>query len=186
MFQGLNDWKIIATYPTKRNKRDSETMKRSILRRHRSHMSSLIKIGDTAAYNVKDENADGFYIVKWDTEPYVDNETGKLVCDACFYNSPPSCPSFYYLMDQTVKVRVQHVLATQIAMEKITDTKQFPRNTRNKKAYIERGVFTISACDLEDIHNEIRRRDALDFLEEQDDKEYDEDSGDDSDDESNC
>lgn len=95
-------------------------------------------------------------------------------------------PSFYYLTDHTVKVRVQHVLGTQIEMGKITDTKQFPRNTRNKKAYIERGVFTISACDLEDMHNEIRRRDALDFLEEQDDEEYDEDSGDNSDDESNC
>ena len=47
-------------------------------------------------------------------------------------------------------------------------------------------MFRISACDLEDIHNEIRCRDALDFLEEQDEEEYDEDSGDDSDDESNC
>ena len=69
-------------------------------------------------------------------------------------------------MDQIVKVRVQHVSAIQIKMEKITDPKQFPRNTRNKKVYIERGVFTISACNLEDIYNEIRRRDALDFLEE--------------------
>ena len=47
-------------------------------------------------------------------------------------------------------------------------------------------MFTISACDLEDIHDEIRRRDALDFLEEQDEEEYNEDGGDDSDDESNC
>ena len=89
-------------------------------------------------------------------------------------------------MDQTVKVRVQHVLATQIEMEKITDTKQFPRNTRNKKAYIDRGVFTISASDLEDIHNEIRCRDALDFIEEPDEEEFHEDSDDNNDDKTNC
>ena len=64
-------------------------MKWSILRRHRSHTSSLIRIGDIAAYNFKDANVDRFYIVKWDTKPScVDGKTGKLVCDACFYDSP--------------------------------------------------------------------------------------------------
>ena len=91
MFQGLNDWKIIQTYATTSYERDTETIKRSILRRHQSHMSSLIKIGDTAAYNVDDDNADGFYIVKWDTEPYVDNATGQLVCDVHYYDIPNRC-----------------------------------------------------------------------------------------------
>ena len=155
MFQGLNDWKIIQTSATTTYERDTETIKRSILRRHQSHMSSLIKIGDTAAYNVDDENADGFYIVQWDTEPYVDDATGQLMCDAHFYDNPPRCQSVYCLVNLPVKVRVQHVMATNIVMEKITDTKQLPKNAQNKKQLISDGVFTISATDLEDIHNEI-------------------------------
>ena len=133
MFQGLNDWKIIQTNATTSYERDTETIKRSILRRHQSHMSSLIKIGDTAAYNVDDENADGFYIVKWDTEPYVDDTTGQLMCDAHYYDNPPRCRSVYCLVDLPVTVRVQHVMATNIVMEKITDTKKLPKmhKTRN-------------------------------------------------------
>ena len=69
--------------PTEDNSKDPPHPT-SIMQRHRSHISSLIKIGDMAAYDVKDANVDRFYIVKWDTEPYVDNETGKPVCDACF------------------------------------------------------------------------------------------------------
>ena len=78
------------------------------------------------------------------------------------------------------------MLAAQIVMERIIATKQLPRNTPNKKAFVARGVFTISASDLEDIHNEIRRRDTLDFIEEPDEEEILEDSGDNSDDERNC
>ena len=186
MFQDLNDWKIIETYAAKCNERDSETMKRFILCRDQSHMSSLIKIGDTAAYNVDDANADGFYIVQWDTEPYVDDATGQLVCDAHYYDNPPCCQSVYCLFDLPVTVRVQHVMATNIVMEKITDTKQLPKNAQNKKQLISDGAFTISATDLEDIHNEIWRIAYLDIFEEPADDEFDEDSGEYSDDESNC
>ena len=108
------------------------------------------------------------------------------MCDAHFYNNPPRCRSVYYLMDLSVKVRVQHVMATNIVMEKITDTKQLPKNAQNKKKLISDGAFTISATDLEDIHNEIRRRTYLDYFEEPSDDEFDEDSGEYSDDESNC
>ena len=43
----------------------------------------------------------------------------------------------------------------------------------------------MNASDLEDIHNKMRRTDTLDFIEEPDEEEFHEDSGDDSDDESN-
>ena len=78
------------------------------------------------------------------------------------------------------------MLATQIVMEKITDTKKSLGNASNKKAYIDQGVFTISTNDLEEIHNEIRLRDALGFIEDPDEEKFHEDNGDDSDDESNC
>ena len=133
MFQGLNDWKIIQTYATTSYERDTETIKRSILRRHQSHMSSLIKIGDTAAYNVDDDNADGFYIVKWDTEPYVDDATGQLVCDAHYYDNPPRCRSVYCLVDLPVTVRVQHVMATNIVMEKSQAPSNYQKMHKTRK-----------------------------------------------------
>ena len=106
--------------------------------------------------------------------------------DAHYYNNPPRCRSVYCLVDLPVTVRVQHVMATNIVMEKITDTKQLPKNAQNKKQLISDGAFTISATDLEDIHNEIRRRTYLDYFEEPADDELDEDSGEYSDCESNC
>ena len=77
-------------------------------------------------------------------------------------------------------------MATNIVMERITDTKQLPKNAQNKKQLISDGVFTISATDLEDIQNEIRRRTYLDYFEEPADNEFDADSGEYSDDESHC
>ena len=116
----------------------------------------------------------------------MDDATGQLVCDAHYYDNPPRCRSVYCLVDQAVTVRVQHVMATNIVMEKITDIKQLPKNAPNKKKLISDGAFTISASDLEDIHNEIRRRTCLDYFEESSDDDFDEDSGEYSDDESNC
>ena len=47
-------------------------------------------------------------------------------------------------------------------------------------------IISVFLIDLEDIHNEIRRRTSLDYFEEPADDEFEEDSGEYSDDESNC
>ena len=60
------------------------------------------------------------------------------------------------------------------------------RNAPQKQAYIDRGAFMISASDLENIRNEIRHRDTLDYIEESDEEEISDHSGDESDDESDC
>ena len=116
MFQGLNDWKIVETFAKNNNDRDSEKVKRTILRKRRSDMSGLIKMGETAAYAVEDKNANGFYLVKWTSEPYADQETKQLMCKGFWYNTYPNCTDIYFVMDTEVAVRVQYVLATRILM----------------------------------------------------------------------
>ena len=64
MFERLNDWKIIAKYPTKSDKRKSKKIKCSILCSHHSHMSCLIKFGDTVAQNIDNKNVGSIYIFK--------------------------------------------------------------------------------------------------------------------------
>ena len=189
MFQGLNDWKIVETFATKNNDRDSEKVKRTILRKRRSDMSGLIKMGETAAYAVEDTNENGFYLVKWTSEPYADQETKQLMCKGLWYETFPKCTDIYYVMDREVAVRVQYVLATGILMPRVRDKKEFPRNAgkaKDKQGFIDRGAFKISASDLEDIHQEIRRRDTLDYVEESNEEETAEETDDKSGDESNC
>ena len=92
-------------------------------------------------------------------------------------------------MDTEVAVRVQYVLATGILMPRVRDKKEFPRNAgkaKDKQGYIDRGAFKISASDLEDIHQERRRRDTLDYVEESNEEETTEETDDESGDESDC
>ena len=91
-------------------------------------------------------------------------------------------------METMVNVRVQYVLVTGIDMSKIKETKEFPNKAgkqNQKLAYIEMGAFKIGDSDLEEIHQEIRRRATLDYVEdvgiEESGKEREEESGDESD-----
>ena len=83
-------------------------------------------------------------------------------------------------MEDTVQVRVQYVIVTGIVMPTITQTNEFPKKVGNKKikqSYIDKGAFTIDKSDLEEIHQEIRHRDTLDYyVEDDEEEESDQDS----------
>ena len=137
----------------------------------------------------KTQNENGFYLVKWTSEPYADQETKQLMCKGLWYDTFPKCTDIYYVMDTEVAVRVQYVLATGILMPQVRDKKEFPRYAGKaiaKQGYIDRGAFKISASDLEDIHQERRRRDTLDYVEESNEEETTEETDDESGDESDC
>jgi len=182
IFQGLNDWRLICTYPRNANTGEVQKVKRSILSKYCKGVSRIIEIGETAAYAVDDENADGFYLVKWTSGPYIDHESKQLVADAVFYDKIPQCNYIYYIMEEKIQVRVQYVIVTGIVMPTITQTNEFPKKVGNKKikqSYIDKGAFTIDKSDLEEIHQEIRRRDTLDYVEDDEEEESDQESNDD-------
>ena len=188
IFQGLNDWRIIHTYPSKQNTGEVKKVKRSILSKYRKGVSRIIEIGETAAFAVDDDKYDGFYLVKWTSEPYIDYESKQLMADAVYYDKIPRCKYIYYVMETKVKVSVQYVLVTGIDMSKIKERKEFPNKAgkkHQKLAYIEMGAFKIGESDLEEIHQEIRRRATLDYVEdvgiEESGEESEEESGDESD-----
>ena len=52
-------------------------------------------------------------------------------------------------------------------------------NKKIKQSYIDKGAFRIGKSDLEEIHQEIRRRDTLDYVEDDEEEESDQDSNDD-------
>ena len=67
-------------------------------------------------------------------------------------------------------------------MSQITDKKDFPKSegkATEKQNNIDKGVFKICASDLEDIHQEIRCRDTLDYVEDDEEEESDQESNDD-------
>ena len=94
-------------------------MKRSILSKYCKGVSRIIEIGETTAYAVDNESADGFYLVKWASGPYIDHKSKQLVADAVFYDKIPQCNYIYYIMEDTVQVRVQYVIVTGIVMPTI-------------------------------------------------------------------
>ena len=57
----------------------------------REHIASVIAqeidSGNTGAVVTSDPDAvDGYYLVKWSGPPYIDQDTGELVCDGYFLN----------------------------------------------------------------------------------------------------
>ena len=163
-------------------------------------MSDQIVCGDYASLHCDDEeDNDGYYIVQWTSEPYTEQE-GKeeLMCNAVYLEKEQQIKDCYYKTEQTVEVRLQHVLKTGIQLEQITDGKLLPRGVRKKNDIIKRGLYKVNSDDIEDIFQEIRCREALEHIEEEpslidddetnstvDDTDKDEDISDEGDDESN-
>ena len=58
-------------------------MKHFILRKYCKGASRIIEIGETAAHAVDDESANGFYLVKWTSGPYIDHEPKQLFGRYC-------------------------------------------------------------------------------------------------------
>lgn len=66
--------------------------------------------------------------------------------------------------------------------------KRVPKKVGNKKikqSYTDNSAFKIGKSDLEEIHQEIRRRDTLDYIEDYEEEETDKENNDNTVDESN-
>ena len=70
-FESLNDWNIITLVTTSKNKteRDNEVFG-TILRGVETRMSEKILTIMYSAMKTDDENADGYYVIQWTSEPY--------------------------------------------------------------------------------------------------------------------
>ena len=175
-------------------------------------MAEKINIGGHGAFGTEDENADGYYIVKWTSVPYTLQEdvelteftpairikAGELVCDADYYNKVPGARHWYTPTqgeERKTTVRVKQVLAPHLELKPISDENPLPNAMKKgPKAEAKRlGALRIIAADDANILEESARRELLehdeaessddeDEEEEEEESEDDEDSGGEEDD----
>ena len=87
------------------------------------------------------------------------------MCSAVYLDREPQVKDGYYKTNETVEVRLQHVLKTRIKLDKVTDSKLLPIGLRRNSDIIKNGLYNIGSCDIEDTFQEIRRREALEHVE---------------------
>ena len=180
IFEGLNDWNIITLVTQTKNKnidKEDEAF-RTILRGVETRMSEKILSIMYGAIRTNDESADGYYVLQWTTEPYTLQEdkemqgylpittayAGEIVCDAVFLNPVPNAKYWYTPMitgDGDVTVRLKQVLLPNITMIKIDKINILPKRC-NKKEAKKLGAIRMSNDNIDELIEEIHRRDKLD------------------------
>ena len=125
------------------------------------------------------ESADGYYVLQWTTEPYTLQEdkemqdylpittvyAGEIVCDAVFLNHVPHAKYWYIPMiigDGDVTVRLKEVLLPNITIIKIDKIKILPKWC-NKKEEKKLGAIRMNNDNIDELIEEIHRRDKLDI-----------------------
>ena len=130
----------------------------------REHITAVIAreidVGKYGAVVTSDEDADGYYLVKWTSTPYTDQESGQLVCDANYLNRVGRAPKWYTGSDLSDKHVLQHVVLGDVTMEEISGTNPLP-NTCDKLLAQAKAALKVSKESDDFIFEEIHRRDAL-------------------------
>ena len=125
-----------------------------------------------------DEATQGYYLVKWITDPYIVQEdtimlgvepqqsafAGEIICDAVFWNQVPNAIDWYPPMckrEGLIMIRLKQVLITGVTMKMISDNNMLP-NKCNKKQATNQGAMKIDDDDVCEIIEEVYRRDKFD------------------------
>jgi hypothetical protein len=143
-------------------------------------MAETIKEQNYGAVMTEDDNTNGYYLVRWASEPYASQEVtdewaiGELVCDGTYLNPVGRARNWYTQGEDSVTLRVQHVVAANLQLEKPSDQVRL-RSACNRTEALKKGATRLSDDSHMTILDEIDRRDILD---------YEEDDGSSSDDDS--
>ena len=137
LFQGLNNRRILDLVDKEGADNVDEKFKQQIIHNYISIMEEKIKDGDVGAVPTSDNNTDGYYLVKWCSDPYTLQEDivnttladyevieeGDMVCDAMYCNPVPYNNMKYWLELSSHKtlIPLQQVLHTGIKMETLLD-----------------------------------------------------------------
>ena len=189
---GLNDWRIVKLEPKKSSDpEEAEEARAEVLAGMTELMAETIQIGAYGAIATTDEDADGYYIVRWTTEPYTIQEAvapekygwairaGELVCEAEYFNKVAGAKHWYTPTqgeERKVVVRVQQVVAADLEMSCISQETKLPSNLSKKaKAEAARlGAVYLDPEEHERVLDESCRRTAVEH-----DEIIDDDSSDD-------
>jgi hypothetical protein len=180
IFQGLNDWLIVDLVPTaKSDEEEIELAYTTVLKGIATIMSESIKIGEYGAFNTDDEAADGYYLVRWASDPYSLQEDvflddydpplqivrGELVCDAFYCSKIPRARQWYTPPQDaatSTPIRLQQVLVGNLNVLPVGGDNRLPNNYYRRRAE-ELGAFRVSDDEHDMLQDEIARRDLLDY-----------------------
>ena len=135
---GYNNWRVVDLVTTNVTPEEKEKVYEIILHGIKTRMNERILIGTFGAMRINDEAAQGYYLVKWITEPHtVQDDTvmmgvkpqqydfsGEIICDALFWNPVPNAIDWYTPMKKRegmVMIRLKQVLITGVTMKMISD-----------------------------------------------------------------
>ena len=146
-----------------------------------TRMAEAIEEGNVGAVMTEDENTHGYYLVRWVSEPYTSQEEtdewtiGELVCDGSYLNPVGRARNWYTADNDVVTIRVQHVVAACLDLQKPSDEVKLP-STCNRSEATRKGATRLSDDSHLKILDEINRRDVLDYEEDDDSSDNDSDS----------
>ena len=190
-YEGANDWKCCALVPkTEADEKEARKSIRSVLHAFEARMSLTVHEGEVGAVGTTDEAANGYYLVKWISEPYTlqaDTEgmsgiisAGKMVVDAVYFNRVQRAPLWYTPSAMVTIMEVKHILKTGLQVQPISATNALPRACATQEATRKKAV-KVSSLDHEAIMEEATKRDRLDYGDEEEDEDEDADEDEDED-----
>ena len=155
-----------------------DEFKEQIIRNYISIMEEKIKDGDVGAVSTSDNNTDGYYLVKWCSDPYTLQEDimnttftdyeviekGDMVCDALYYNPLPydDMKHWYELSSHEALIPLQQVLHTGIKMESLSDANKPSKSGKKIIRCLKRkNIVKINESDIDEIFEEMERREDI-------------------------
>jgi hypothetical protein len=164
IFKGLNDWLIVDLSPSAGTDMDDvQEACYNVIEGMTDQMSRQIKIGRTGAIATEDMDTQGYYLVCWQTEAYI--EDGALVVRGKYHSLIRGAPFWYCPPrpddDESVLMRVQTVLSADVELHPFEEGIHEP--PRNKRRAIESvSASRVLEVDHLDLLEEIVRRERID------------------------
>jgi hypothetical protein len=169
-YEGANNWRISELVPrTDEDKRGARKGMKCVLDALEARISRMVRKGDVGAIGTTDEEAMGYYVVKWLSKPYtLQNPTegmsgvigaGVMVADALYFNRVKRAPYWYTVSGTTTVVEVRYALKTGLKLETIDDDNNKLPQTCNQKEATRQNAVRVTLLDHEEIMEEAGRRD---------------------------
>ena len=156
-----NEWTIVTLDQDKDgDDDDAELAKAETLVSLTTNLAQTIEIGNFGAIISEDPGAkDGFWIVRWTSEPYADQETGELMCDCDYYNYCTGAPRWFSLSDDDDSVFVTHIVKADLKLLPMDRATNWPRGHQVCIKDMERKkAVKMSDEDFDIIFDEIHNR----------------------------
>ena len=145
LFHGLNDWKVVRLLRTSEDD-DKDDEKAMALEGIATRMAEEVVPGRYGAFLMDDEDAGGFYIVKWTTtaytlqedimvqeyDPPIKLQSRELVACGEYLNKVPRANLWYVPPPQEMRttVRMQQVVLANCTMHPVSELNRIPHNVR--------------------------------------------------------